>query len=218
MPTIRAVEQPPAGAYRDERRDSVLQMPSVRLEKQRLDTDHAGKCHDPVFQKLLNEHYDVHSPKRSTGVEKRITLSIDDLLLAPSAAPLIYTTSTIPKPRTPASSTQDSLERHAARKHALRTTTNTRRLYQTIFPRPKLPAMPPSTETLAPGPHLYEDSRRWPNLSAVDRQLIKRLAVNDIDDVCPAPVMHAPSLLALLQAVAAMTKQSKRARRQCKGR
>ncbi|KAK3615529.1 hypothetical protein LTR56_026535 [Elasticomyces elasticus] len=113
---------------------------------------------------------------------------------------------------------QDSPKEQPAHKHAFRTTVKARTIYRTMFPQPKLLACPPSTKTLAPGTHLYADSKRWPNRGVLDRSFIKRLAVNDVDSFRPAPVIYSPSLLALLQAVTAITKQNKKARRRCKGR
>ncbi|KAK3613673.1 hypothetical protein LTR22_028058 [Elasticomyces elasticus] len=119
---------------------------------------------------------------------------------------------------TPASIMQDSPTNQPARKHTFRTTIKARAIYQTISPQTRLLACPPSTETLAPGTHLYADSKRWPNRGILDRSFIKRLAANDVDSFGPAPVIYAPSLLPLLQPVTAMTKQNKKVRRQCKGR
>ncbi|KAK4958071.1 hypothetical protein LTR10_004496 [Elasticomyces elasticus] len=218
MAPMRSNEQSPPIAFQDVRRDSVMQIPPVRLEKRTLDTAHIGKRHDTIFQRMLNDHHAVQSPQRSPVAEKRMRLSINNLLLAPPAAPLVETTNAKRSPSSPSSTMQASPKKLPTRKAAFRTTVKTRAYYQTIFPRPKLVACPPSTETLAPGTHLYEDSKRWPNRGGLDRSFIKRLAVNDIDSFRPAPVIHAPSLLALLQAVTAMTKQNKKVRRRCKGR
>ncbi|KAK3615321.1 hypothetical protein LTR56_026663 [Elasticomyces elasticus] len=215
---IRSVEQPTARVYDDVRRDSVIQIPPVRLEKRTSDTAHVGKRHDIISQRMLNEHHDVQSPQRSPVVDRRMKLAIKSLLLAPPAAPLIDTTNAKRSPSSPASTMQDSPKKQPARKDALRTTVEARAIYQTICPQPKLLACLPSTETLALGTHLYADSKRWPNRSVLDRSFIKRLAVNDIDSFRPAPVIYPPSLLALLQAVTATTKQNKKARRRCKGR
>ncbi|KAK4901405.1 hypothetical protein LTR49_027287 [Elasticomyces elasticus] len=167
---------------------------------------------------MLNGHTGVQSPARPLVVDGRMKLSINNLLLAPPAAPLVETTNIKRSPSSPASTLQDSRKKQPARKHAFRTTVKVGAGYQTIFPRPKLLACPPSTETLTPGTHLYADSKRWPNRDGLDRSFIKRLAVDDIDSFRPAPVIHVPSLLALLQAVTAMTKQNKKSRRRCKGR
>ncbi|KAK6400571.1 hypothetical protein LTR81_024197 [Elasticomyces elasticus] len=113
---------------------------------------------------------------------------------------------------------QDSPTNQPARKHTFRTTIKACAICQAMFPQPKLLACPPSTETLAPSTHLYADSKRWPNRGVLDGSFIKRLAVNDVDGFRPAPVIYAPGLLELLQAVTAMTKQNKKARRRCKGR
>ncbi|KAK5674077.1 hypothetical protein LTS10_013172 [Elasticomyces elasticus] len=218
MAPIRSNEPSPPMAFQDVRRDSAMQIPPVRLEKRALDTAHVGKRHDTSFQRMLNEHHAVQSPRRSPVVDRRMKLSINNLLLAPPAAPLVETTNVKYSPSSPASTMQDSPKKQPARKAAFRTTVKTRAIYQSFFPRPKLVACPPSTETLAPGTHLYAGSKRWPNRGGLDRSFIKRLAVSDIDSFRPAPVIHAPSLLALLQAVTAMTKQDKKARRRCKGR
>ncbi|KAK5724434.1 hypothetical protein LTR15_004479 [Elasticomyces elasticus] len=218
MAPIRSNEPSPPMAFQDVRRDSVVQIPPVRLEKRALDTAHVGKRHDTIFQRMLNEHYAVQSPQGSPVVDRRMKLSINNLLLAPPAAPLVKTTDAKRSPLSPASTMHDSPKKQPARNPAFRTTIKARAIYQTIFPRPKLVACPPSTETLAPGTHLYADSKRWPNRGGLDRSFIKRLAVNDIDSFRPAPVIHAPSLLALLHAVTAMTKQNKKVRRRCKGR
>ncbi|KAK6365157.1 hypothetical protein LTR81_028056 [Elasticomyces elasticus] len=215
MPPIRAAEQSATRAHVDERRDSVMHMPSVRLEKRRLDLAHAGKPHDTVSQRMLNDHQNVQSLRRSPVVDRRGRVSIKDLLLASPAASLIETTNTKLGLSSPTLTMQSSPKK-SIRNYAFRTTVKARAIYQTIFPRPKLPAMPPSTETLAPGTHLYEDSKRWPKRDGLDRDFVKRLAVNDINSFRPPPVIHAPSLLALLQAVTAMTKQTKKSRRRCK--
>ncbi|KAK4896166.1 hypothetical protein LTR49_028185 [Elasticomyces elasticus] len=113
---------------------------------------------------------------------------------------------------------QNSPKDRRACKTAFKTTIKARAIYQSMFPRPKLLACPPSTETLAPGTHLYADSKRWPNRGGLERSFIRRLTVNDIDSFCPAPVIPAPRLLTLLQAVTAMTKQNKKPKRRCSGR
>ncbi|KAK4914164.1 hypothetical protein LTR49_017596 [Elasticomyces elasticus] len=195
---IRSVEQHTARVYDDARRDSIIQTPPVRLEERVSDT--------------------AHSRQRSPVVDKTMKLAIKSLLLAPPAAPSISKTNSKRSPLSPASIMQDSPKEQPAHKHAFRTTVKARAIYRTMFPQPKLLACPPSTETLAPGTHLYTDSKRWPNRSVLDRSFIKRLAVNDIDSFRPAPVIHAPNLLALLQAVTGITKQNKKARRRYKGR
>ncbi|KAK3616377.1 hypothetical protein LTR56_025993 [Elasticomyces elasticus] len=215
---VRSVEQPTARFYDDVRRDSVIHIPPVRYEKRNANTAHVGDSHDIIFQKMLNEHHDAQSPQRSPAVDRRTKLAIKSLLLAPPAAPLIDTTNTRRSPSSPASAIQDSPKKQLARKHVFRTKIKARAIYKTIFPQPKLPACPPSTEMLAPGTHLYADSKRWPNRGILDRSFINRLAVNDIDSFRPTPVIHTFSLLPLLQAVTAMTKQNKKIRRRCKGR
>ncbi|KAK5708901.1 hypothetical protein LTR17_020264 [Elasticomyces elasticus] len=215
---IRSVEQPTATVYDDARRDSVIQIPPVRLEERMQDTAHVGERPGIIFQRMLNEHHDVQSPKRSPVVDERMKLAIKSLLLAPPTAILVDKTNSKRSPLSLASIMQDSPTNQPARKHTFRTTIKACAIYQTMFPQPKLLARPPSTETLAPGTHLYTDSKRWPNRGVLDRSFIKRLAVNDVDSFRPAPVIYAPSLLALLQAVTAMTKQNKKARRRCKGR
>ncbi|KAK5687908.1 hypothetical protein LTR17_026662 [Elasticomyces elasticus] len=215
---IESVEQPTARVYVDARRDSVIQTPPARLEERLPDTAHVGERRDIIFQRMLNDHHDVQSPQRSPVVDKTMKLAIKSLLLAPPAAPLVSKTNSKRSPLSPASIMQDSPKEQPAHKHAFRRTVKAPAIYRTIFPQPKLLACPPSTETLAPGTHLYADSKRWPNRDVLDRSFIKRLAVNDIDSFRPAPVIHAPKLLALLQAVTAITKQNKKARRRCKGR
>ncbi|KAK6375946.1 hypothetical protein LTR81_027881 [Elasticomyces elasticus] len=215
---IRSVEQHTVRVYDDARRDSVIQSPPVRLEERVSDTAHVGERHDVIFQRILNEHHDVQSRQRSPVVDKTKKLAIKSLLLAPTAAPSVSKTNSKRSPLSPASIMQDSPKKQPAHKHAFRTTVKARAIYRSMFPQPKLLACPPSTETLAPGTHLYTDSKRWPNRSVLDRSFIKRLAVNDIDSFRPAPVIHAPNLLALLQAVTAITKQNKKARRRYKGR
>ncbi|KAK3613191.1 hypothetical protein LTR56_028011 [Elasticomyces elasticus] len=215
---IRSVEQRTARVYDDARRDSVIQTPPVRLEERVSGTAHVGARCDIIIQRMLNEHHDVQTPQRSPIVDRRMKLAIKSLLLAPPAAPLVSETNSKRSPSSPASIMQDSPKKQPAHKHAFRTTVKARAIYRTMFPQPKLLACPPSTETLAPGTHLYADSKRWPNRGVLDRSFIKRLAVNDIDSFRPAPVIHAPNLLALLQAVTAMTKQNKKARRRCKDR
>ncbi|KAK5738511.1 hypothetical protein LTS12_025568 [Elasticomyces elasticus] len=218
MPPLRSNERLPPRAFQYERRDSVMQISPVRLERRTLGTAHVGMRHDTILQRMLNGHHGVQSPEWPLVVDRRMKLSINNLLLFPPAAPLVETTNTKRSPSSPASTLQDNSKKQPARKHAFRTTVKVGAGYLTIFPRPKLLACPLSTETLAPGTHLYADSKRWPNRDCLDRSFIKRLAVNDIDSFRPAPVIHVPSLLALLQAVAAMTKQNKKSRRRCKGR
>ncbi|KAK3613852.1 hypothetical protein LTR56_027635 [Elasticomyces elasticus] len=220
MAPIRSNEQSPPRAFQYERLDSVMQISPVRLERRTLRTAHVGKRHDTILQRMLNYHHGVQSPEWPPDVDRRMKLSINNLLLAPPAAPLVETTNTKRSPSSPASTLQDSPKKQLACKHAFRTTVKAGAGYQAIFPRPKLLACPPSTEALAPGTHLYADSKRWPDRDRLDRSFIKRLAVDDFDAFRPrpAPVIHAPSLLALLQAVTAMTKQKKKSRRRCKGR
>ncbi|KAK3613589.1 hypothetical protein LTR22_028097, partial [Elasticomyces elasticus] len=209
MAPIRSNEQLPPRAFQYERRDSVMHISPVRLERRTLGTAHAQIRHDTISQRMLNGHHGVQSPEQPLAVVGRMKLSINSLLLVPPAAPLVETTNNKRSPSSPASTLQDSLKKQLARKHAFRTTVKVGAGYQTIFPRPKLLARPPSTETLAPGTHLYADSKRWPNGDCLDRSFIKRLAINDIDSSRPAPFIDIPSLLALLQAVAAITKQNK---------
>ncbi|KAK3617645.1 hypothetical protein LTR56_025157 [Elasticomyces elasticus] len=215
---IRSNEQSPLRTDQDERRDSVMQIPPVRLETRTQDVAQAGKRYDTILQRLLDEDYGVQSRQRFPIVDRRNKMSINDLLLAPPAAPLVVTTNTKDRPISPASTMQDSPKDRRARKTAFKTTIKARAIYQSIFPRPKLLACPPSTETLAPGTHLYADSKRWPSRGGLDRSFIRRLTVNDIDSFCSAPVIPAPRLLALLQAVTAMTKQNKKPKRRCSGR
>ncbi|KAK5696292.1 hypothetical protein LTR17_024328 [Elasticomyces elasticus] len=218
MVPIRSNEQSPLRAFQDVRRDSVMQTPPVRLEKRTLGTAHVGKRYDTIFQRMLNEHHAVQSLRQSPVVDRKIMLSINNLLLAPPAAPLLETPNAKRSPASPASTMQDSPKKQPTRKPAFRTTVKARAMNQTIFPQPKLLACPPSTETLASGTHLYADSKRWPIRGGLDRSFIKRLAVNDMDSIRPAPVIQVPNLLALLQAVTVMTKQNKKSRRRCKGR
>ncbi|KAK3619911.1 hypothetical protein LTR22_025797 [Elasticomyces elasticus] len=189
---IRSVEQPTARVYDDARRDSVIQIPPVRFEERTSDTAHVGERSDIIFHRMLTEHHDVQSPQRSFVVDKTMKLAIQSLLLAPPATPLIDKTNSKRNPLSPASTMQGSPTNQPARRHTFRTTIKACAIYQAMFPQPKLLACPPSTETLAPGTHLYADSKRWPNRGVLDRSFIKRLAVNDVDGFRPAPVIYAP--------------------------
>ncbi|KAK3615210.1 hypothetical protein LTR56_026739 [Elasticomyces elasticus] len=189
---IRSNEQSPPRTDQDERRDSVMQIPPVRLKTRTRDVAQAVKRHDTILQRLPDEAHGVQSRQRSPIVDRRDKVSINDLLLAPPAAPLVVTTNTKRSPISPASTMQDSPKDRRARKTAFKTTIKARAIYQSIFPRPRLLACPPSTETLAPGTHLYADSKRCPNRGGLDRSFIRRLTVNDIDSFRPAPIIHAP--------------------------
>ncbi|KAK5697779.1 hypothetical protein LTR17_023811 [Elasticomyces elasticus] len=188
LPSIRYVEHFAAG-HDGDLHDSIGQMAPIRSSEQFTTKG---------FPRMLNGHHGVQSPEQPLAVVGRMKLSINSLLLAPPAAPLVETTNNKRSPSSPASTLQHSLKKQLARKHAFRTTVKVGAGYQTIFPLPKLLARPPSTEMLAPGTHLYADSKRWPNRNCLDRSFIKRLAVNDIDSFRPAAVIHVPSLLVLL--------------------
>ncbi|KAK3622157.1 hypothetical protein LTR22_024920 [Elasticomyces elasticus] len=190
---IGSVEQPTPSVYNDGRRDSVLQMLPPRLVKQTLDIAQVETSHETIFQTVLVKYHGFQSQGRSPVIDKMTELSVNDLLLAPPAAPLVGASDAKRNRILSASTIQDSIKKNCARKDAFRATARKRAIYQTVFPKPKLVARPSSTKRLAPGTHLYADSKRWPRRDALDRSLIRCLAVNNVDCLQPALVVHALS-------------------------
>ncbi|KAK3623863.1 hypothetical protein LTR22_024196 [Elasticomyces elasticus] len=144
-------------------------------------------------------------------------LTIKSLLLAPPAAPLVSKTNSKRSPLSPASIMQDN---HKKQLTSMPSGQRSKPVRSTgpYFLNPSYSPVGPLLRRWLRACISTADSKRWPNRGVLDRSFIKRLALNDIDSFRPAPVIHAPSLLALLQAVTAMTKQNKKARRRYKGR
>jgi len=166
---------------------------------------------DSVFQDLLEEGTKIQHP----GSRPRTGIKIDDLLLAAPANILIETTeSNRSSCKTATTATaRGSRSGQSGASYRFRGTGRSRLIHQAIYPRPKLPAVPPSTETLAPGMHLSTDAKRWMTRNPSDQHFVSSFTVHDIDTLRPGTIGYAPGLLALLQAAAACAKQASLARK-----